>query len=399
MTDAHDLTILNLGQRGEGVAEFEGKKVYVPRTLPGEAVTVSIEGERGTLLALQTPSPERAEPFCPHYGACGGCQLQHLSPQAYAEFKRGLVVTALSHAGLDVTVDALIDARGTGRRRATLHARKAGAGYMGVKSHAVVDIDRCPILVPALNKAPNIARAAWALIGDCDVSLTATISGLDVGIRTEKTAKREKLSGLGQQFKLARLSLNGEMIFQALQPIVPIGKARIELPVGSFLQATDRAETVLAELVVAALAGKKHVADLFCGIGPFTLRIAENHRVYAADSDKPAIAALQKAFRMTQGLKAATVVGRDLFRDPLAPVELKPFDAVVIDPPRAGAEAQMHELAASTVKTVVSISCDPKTFARDAKILVDAGFRLETVTPVDQFAYATHVEVFAVLTR
>lgn len=399
MSDLVSLDIAALGQRGEGVAEHLGQRVYVPLVLPGERIGATIFGERGTLVELLTPSPDRAEPFCPYFGTCGGCQLQHLAPVLYAGFKRDLVTTALSHAGVEAEVAPLIDARGIGRRRATFHVRQGVAGYMGLRSHDLVAIDRCPILVPALAKSTTIARAIGKLIGDCEVSLTATLTGLDIAVRTEKKLKPERLAVLGQSVRFARLALNGVMIFQAAPPEIAIGKIRVDLPVNSFLQATQAAEDILADLVLAGVGKAKHIADLFCGLGPFALRLAQSHRLYAADSDRPAIAALDKAFRMTQGLKAATVVRRDLFRDPLAPVELAPFDAMVLDPPRAGAEAQAREIALSKVPTVVYVSCEPKTFARDARILVDAGFRLDSVTPVDQFAYSTHVEVVGIFRR
>ncbi len=204
---------------------------------------------------------------------------------------------------------------------------------------------------------------------------------------------------LAQQFRLARLTLNGELVVQAQLPVVAMGKARVETPAGSFLQATEAAELVLSRLVLDGLDGSKSVADLFCGIGPFALRIAETTRLFAADSDKPAIAALSNAVRHTQGLKPVNAVARDLFRDPLAPTELAQFDAVVFDPPRAGAEAQSHELARSKLRTVIAVSCEPRTFARDAAILLAGGYRLESVTPVDQFAWSTHVELVGVFRR
>lgn len=393
-------TISALGQRAEGIAEIDGERVYVPFTLPGEAVEITVDGERGALLSVLGPSPDRIEPFCVYFGICGGCALQHLAPAPYAEFKRGLVATALSHAGIDVPVGELVDAHGTGRRRATLHTRAAGAGYMRARSHELLDIEACPILVPALQKtAPQIARALHAAVGDSDIGFTATATGLDVTIRTERKLKPQKLMPLAQNLRLARLSLNNELVLQAQAPAVRMGKALVELPSGSFLQATAAAEEALADLVLAGVKGAKNVADLFCGVGPFALRIAESAKVLAADSDKPAIAALGNAVRHTQGLRPITTLSRDLFRDPLAPAELTSFDAVVFDPPRAGAEGQARELARSTVKTVVAVSCEPKTFARDAAILIAGGYRLQTVTPVDQFAYSTHVELVGVFKR
>lgn len=395
-----DVSIIGLGARGEGVAEVAGQRVFVPLALPGETAEVEVEGDHARLVKLIDASPDRIEPFCPHFGSCGGCQIQHLGPRLYAEFKRGLVEMPLRRVGIETPVGDLVDAQGAGRRRATLHARKEGSGFMQARSHQVHDLDRCPILVPALAKATDICRAIQASIGECDVAITATRTGLDVAIRAEKArAKPERVAPIAEKFNLARLSLNGEMLLLTRMPSVAMGKALVELPIGSFLQATETAEDVLAQLVLAPLGKAKSVADLFCGIGPFALRIAETAKVFAADNDKPGIAALAKAVRNTQGLKAVTAQARDLFREPLTQYELGGYDAIVFDPPRAGAEAQARELAKGKVKTIVGVSCDPKTFARDAAILVAGGYRLESVTPVDQFAWSTHIELVGVFRR
>jgi len=391
--------ITALGQRGEGVAELDGKRVYVPFALPGETVEAAIDGERGRLGAVLVPSAHRATPFCPHFGVCGGCQLQHLDAETYAAFKRDLVLTALSHAGVDTPVEPLVDARGMGRRRATLHVRREGAGFMAYHTHSLHPIEHCPILVPALAAAPAMARAIFGAVGDADIAFTATLTGIDVAVRPARRARAERLTPLAQRFRLARLSLDGEIVIQAQAPVVKVGKAVVELPPASFLQATEAAESTLGDLVVAGLAGSKEIADLFCGIGPFALRLAEGARVYAADSDKAAIAALVRAHHRARGLKAITAVRRDLFREDLTALELERFDGLVFDPPRAGAEAQAKQIARSKIKTVVAVSCEPKTFARDAKILIDGGYRLERVTPVDQFAFSTHVELVGLFRR
>lgn len=394
------VTISALGARGEGIAEVDGRRVFVPFTVPGDRAEIAAEGDHATILALLEPGPDRIEPFCPYFTRCGGCALQHIGPSAYAAFKRELVVTALSHAGIETIVKPLVDARGGGRRRATLHADATAAGYMRARSHELLDIDVCPILVPALRQAaPSIARGIGALIGACDVLVTASATGIDVAVRTTKKLKPAKLVPFAQRLRLARLSCNGETVFQLAAPMVGMGKAQVELPVGSFLQATAEAEEALAALVREGVGKAKTVADLFCGVGPFALRLAETAKVSAFDSDKPATAALAHAVRHTQGLKPVTATTRDLFRDPLAPVELEPFDAVVFDPPRAGAEAQARELARSRVKTVVGVSCDPRSFARDASILLAGGYRLDSVTPVDQFAFSPHVELVGVFRR
>lgn len=393
-------TIDALGHRGEGIASVDGAKVFVPFTLPGEEVVIAAEGERGTLLEVKTPSPDRIEAFCPYFGTCGGCQLQHLGPEAYVAFKTSLVETPLRQAGLEVKVERFIEAHGEGRRRATLHARRDAAGYMRIRSHDLLDLAACPILVPALaQRAPNIARALGAAIGECDVSLTATNTGVDVVIRkAPKGVRLEKLVPLATELGLARLALDNEMVAQRQQPTVTMGRAEVELPIGSFLQATAQAEGALGDYVLEAVGKAKTVADLFCGIGPFALRLAEKATVFAADSDKAATVALAKATRFAKGLKAVTAKPRDLFRDPLTRFELS-YDVVVLDPPRAGAEAQVREIAASKLKRVVYVACDPRTFARDAAILVQAGFRLEGLVAVDQFAWSTHIELAATFTR
>jgi 23S rRNA (uracil1939-C5)-methyltransferase len=395
-----EVTITALGRRGEGIAEIDGRRVFVPFTLPGERVGIDVDGERGTLREVLQPSSDRALPFSAYFGACGGCTLQHLSPAAYAAFKRGLVVDALARAGLDAPVAELVLAHGAGRRRATMHARRHGAGYMRLRSHEVLAIDHCAILVPALREAaPRLAQLIHAVTGDCDVAFTATDTGLDIAVRTEKRLQPQRLVPLGQQLQPARLSLNGELVLQARPPAVRMGKATVELPIGGFLQATAAAEDALAALVLAGVGKAKSVADLFSGVGPFALRLAGTARVLAVDSSGPAIAALRQAVRHTQGLKPVTALRRDLFRDPLAPAELTSYDAIVFDPPRAGAEAQARELARSKVRTLVGVSCDPVSFARDAAILAAGGYRLESVTPLDQFAWSAHVELVGVFRR
>lgn len=393
------LAITGLGHRGEGVALHESKPVFVPLTLPGETVRAELAGNRGQLIAVLKPAPERVEPFCPHFGGCGGCQLQHMAREFYADWKRGLVADALARAGIAAEIAPLLLAHGAGRRRATLHAKRDRAGFMAIRSHEIHGIETCPILVPALEKAPEIARAIAGVLGPCDVGFTASAVGLDIAVYAKGAKPMAGLARVAERFDLARLALNGEVILNYRTPFVLMGTAQVPLPVGSFLQATAEAEEALAGLVLAAAQGSKALADLFCGMGPFALRLAARAPVYAADSDKPAIAALDAARRGAKGLKAVTAERRDLFREPLTKFELNRFDCVVIDPPRAGAEAQVRELAGSKVKKVISVSCDPRSFARDAGILIAGGYRMGAVTPVDQFAWSAHVEVVAVFTR
>jgi len=404
------LVIDRLGARGEGVADTPAGPRYVPYTLPGETVEVDPwpgHPDRGHLVRVDVASPDRIAPICPHFGICGGCALQHLATARYRDWKRALVVDTLAQAGLDAQVDDLIDAHGDGRRRAVFHARRGTrdvleVGFAALRAHHVVAIDRCPILAPALDGAIETAWAiAEGLAGTrkpLDIQVTATTNGLDIDVRGSgplNAARTGDLAKIAERRRVARLTRHGEIVAQRASPTLKIGRANVVLPPGAFLQATTEGEAALARLVEAHCAGAGKVADLFCGVGPFALRLAERSRVIAADNDADAIAALAAAARGTQGLKPIDAQARDLFRRPLAAAELKGLDVVVFDPPRQGAQAQASALAASAVPTVVAVSCNPATFARDARILVGGGYRLLRVTPVDQFRYSAHVELVA----
>jgi 23S rRNA (uracil1939-C5)-methyltransferase len=402
------LTISRIGQRGDGVVDTAEGAVFVPCALPGEVVEVdAVQGhpDRRHLLRVEIPSSERIEPVCPHFGVCGGCQTQHWDFARYRAWKHGLVVTALLQAGLDAPVHDLIDAHGKGRRRATFHARRSqmdvlAVGFAAFRAHDIIAIDRCPVLAPALDGA---IRAAWALaeaLGSTakplDIQVTATEGGLDVDVRGSGPLPAKRAAAfarIADAHQLARITRHGEMIIQRSAPAVRMGKAMVILPPGSFLQATDEGEAVLARLVCEQVGKAKSVADLFCGVGPFALRLAERARVLAADSDAIAVAALRDAAKTASGLKPIAAEARDLFRRPFVPQEFKNIDAVVFDPPRQGAEAQARQLAASKVPLVIAVSCSVTTFVRDARLLVDGGYRLTAVTPVDQFRYSAHVEL------
>lgn len=402
------LTISRIGQRGDGVVDTAAGAVFVPCALAGEVVEVdAVKGhpDRRQLLRIETPSPERIEPICPHFGICGGCQTQHWDFARYRDWKHGLVVAALLQAGLDTPVHDLIDAHGEGRRRATFHARRSqmdvlAVGFAAFRAHDIIAIDRCPVLAPALDGA---IRAAWALaeaLGSTakplDIQVTATGGGLDVDVRGSGPLPSKRagaLARIADAHQLARITRHGEMIIQRTAPAVRMGKAMVTLPPGSFLQATDEGEAVLARLICEHAGKAKSVADLFCGVGPFALRLAERARVLAADSDAVAVAALREAVKTASGLKPIAAEARDLFRRPFVPQEFKTIDAVVFDPPRQGAEAQARQLAASKVPLVIAVSCNIATFVRDARLLVDGGYRLTSVTPVDQFRYSAHVEL------
>lgn len=407
---AERVAIERLGGRAEGVAHVDGRVVYVSCALPGETALIEREGSRGRLVAIEQPSPDRVAPFCPYFGTCGGCATQHIAEPAYAGWKRGLLVAALAKIGFTGPIDPLLDAHGAGRRRITLHARfsegRARVGYMAARSHDLVEIDFCPIAEPALKRAPAVALALAERLAAArkalDLQITATETGLDIDIRGHgRLAERERqalVEAAGEQ-DLARLSLHGEVLIERRAPRVPMGKAQVVPPPGGFLQATRAGEEALSALVLEACGKAKRVADLFAGCGPFSLRLAEAREVHAVDGDGASLAALDKAARNTPGLRRVTTDARDLFRRPLLAPELDRFDAVVIDPPRAGAEAQAKQLALSKVRIVASVSCDAGTFARDVATLLRAGFALERVTPVDQFKYSRHLEIVGVFQR
>jgi 23S rRNA (uracil1939-C5)-methyltransferase len=407
------LTMDRIGHRGDAIADGPDGPIYVPYSLPGETVDLAPwpgHPDRRHVLRVVQPSPQRIEPICPHFSVCGGCATQHWQASAYLAWKHSLVEAALLQAGIEVTIAPVIDAHGAGRRRATFHASSGASrdilnvGFAAAQAHHIIPIDRCPILSPslagALPAAWAVAQALSPIRKPLDIQVTATDGGMDMDVRgsgalTPKLSAQ--LARIADEHRLVRLTRHGELVAQRATPALRIGRANIELPPGTFLQATARGEEMLAEQVIARLGGARSVIDLFCGVGPFALRIAEFARVTAADSDAAAVAALAKA-APARGLQPVTAQVRDLFRRPLMTQELT-GDAVIFDPPRQGAETQAREIARSKVRTVVAVSCNPTTFARDAKILCDGGYRIGTVTPIDQFRYSAHVELVAAFTR
>ena len=274
---------------------------------------------------------------------------------------------------------------------------------MAARSHDLVDIEGCLVLAPELAGAPEIAAAAARpFAGAVDVQITATESGLDADVRTVGGLDYDAqvaLADLAERFDLARVTLAGEIVAERRKPWLAMGTARVTPPPAGFLQATAAGEAALADLVTSHLAGAARVADLHAGGGPFALRLAGEAAVHAVDSDEAALAALGQAVRFTQNLKPVTTEVRDLDANPLLADELRSFDGVVFDPPRAGARAQAEQLAAAAVPRVAAVSCDPSSFARDAAILAAGGYGLERVQPVDQFKHSAHVEIVGLFRR
>ncbi len=406
VNSAQALEVTGLGAQGDGVALAGAERRFVAFALPGETVRPNVEGLPDLLSA---PSPDRVPPVCRHFGTCGGCAAQHMSEALYARWKREGVVAALAQRGLEAEVAPLVRVPPASRRRAVLSAQRRGEnialGYHAQRTHDLIAIEECPVLQPAIAGALPALRAVAAALPAERMRLTvlAAAAGLDIAVDAGKArvagAAAARLARIATANGIARLTVAGETILQSAAPTLAIGGVETAVPPGVFVQAVAEAEQAMSRLVLDAAAGAKRVADLFCGIGTFTFGLARTARVLALDSDAAAIAALTAAVRVRQGLKPVETKVRDLFREPLSARELTGFDAAVFDPPRAGARNQAGELAKSGIATVVAVSCDAGTLARDLRSLVDGGYAIESVTPIDQFLYSAHVEIVAVLRR
>jgi 23S rRNA (uracil1939-C5)-methyltransferase len=406
-----DLEIGEIGARGDGVARTAAGPIYLPYTLPDERVRARVSGERGEVGAILSPSPARIAPACAHFGRCGGCQLQHWDEAAYLAWKRDLVVQALRRRGVEAAVAPIAPAWGEGRRRAAFHASAAGRfGFMARGSNGLIDIRECPALTPALQaKLPALRALGQAFApgkGDVTIAALETETGLDVDLKGAgapahfDAARLESAARLAADADLARLSFNGEPLVTRRAPSLSMGAARVIPPPGAFTQPTRAGEAALAALALGALAGCARIADLFSGVGTFALRLAAQAQVFAVDGEDGLIAALKAGADGAGGaLKPVSVARRDLLRAPLAALELKRFDGVAFDPPRSGARLQAEQIAASKVEKVAAISCDPVAFARDARILIDGGFALKSVAPIDQFRWSPHVEIVGAFSR
>ncbi len=401
------ITILRLGHHGDGIAEGP---VFVPRTLPDEVVTGEIVQGRMDAPRILTPSPLRIKAPCPHYRNCGGCALQHAQAKFVTDWKEGVIRQALAAQGLSAEFRAPHISDLHSRRRASFSGRrlKRGAlvGFHARASDVITPVPDCLILHPDLTAALPLLEELTARFGarktTLSLSLTRSDAGLDLAVSGGKLLDDALRAELGQwagQAGLARLAWEGEVIAQTQPPFHQIARAQITPPSGGFLQATKPAEQALQMAVSTAVGNAAQIVDLFAGCGTFTLPLAERAEMHAVEGDADMLRALDAGWRQATGLKRITHEARDLFRRPLLPAELKRFEAAVIDPPRAGAEAQTVALAASTIPRIAAVSCNPATFARDAKILVAGGYRLEWVQMVDQFRFSSHVELAAQFTR
>lgn len=405
-----ELTITELGHRGDGIAQTDAGPIYVPGALPGEVVKATVANGRAGKPEFKSLSPDRVPPVCVHFDNCGGCTVQHLAPAPYLAWKRTLVEKALRDRGIETDVSNTVSATAGGRRRAVFTATRAGRhtllGYHEKSSHRLVDIRECPILDPDITEVLDGLKSLVSEIlprkGEARLTVLNTTAGLDVAIDKADKSYERKIPALSQktiELNLARLSINGEVLLEVRPPMLDMDGIGLSVAPGGFTQATLAAEAALSDIVLKGIGRARSVADLFSGAGTFALRLARQANVHAVEGEAAAVAAFDKALRKPRGLKKVTFERRDLFRRPLVLEELEPFDAVVFDPPRAGAQAQAELLAKSAVKTIVAVSCNPATFARDVRLLLDGGYTLQSVTPVDQFLYSPHIEVVGVLIR
>ncbi|MGF7156846.1 class I SAM-dependent RNA methyltransferase [Bartonella heixiaziensis] len=400
----------HIGKSGHGVSNMPCGSIYVPFTLPREIVTIALHGKYGKLIALEEKSSQRIDALCQHFENCGGCLLQHWSADAYCTWKRQLVVDALKSHGIDILVSPLIECGYHSRRRITLTALATQNGHIiGFNrhlSHEVIAVKECPVTrLEIMSKLDDI-RSLCALVSNhakrFHITITSVENGLDIAlsgciIRDELV--RQKMVRAALSCGITRLSVEGEILIEQEKPLVYFGDVRVELPPGGFLQATVEAENIMGNIIFAHLKKAKNAIDLFSGVGTFTLRMAKKVNVHAVENDGTALTNLDRAARFATGLKTVTCEKRDLFRRPLSAKELEYFECVVFDPPRAGAQEQVRELAKATIPCVVAISCNPVTFARDLSLLVAGGYTIEQIIPIDQFLWSPHVEMVAVLSK
>jgi len=412
------LTVTRVGVRGDGIAEHQGKPVYIPFAAPGDRLRVRLgkardEGRQATLVEVVEPGA-RQKPPCAHFGSCGGCALQHLAENAYRDMKEEQVRSALVHRGLDAGLVEPLVALPPGTRRrarlALLRPRKGPvlAGFHGRESSAVVDMRQCPVLDPRLVAlvAP-LRQLVTGLLQPGErgfATLTALESGVDLLLDLPAVPGMrglETLAEFAHARDLARLAWRADFRETPTpaaerRPVrVVFAGIAVELPPDSFLQASAEADRALTDLVLGGVGPAARAGDLYAGLGTFTFALAARASVHAADGARPAIAALTTAAARGGLGGGVTAETRDLEMRPLLADELRRFDAVVFDPPRAGARAQGEALASSSVPRVVAVSCNPATFARDARALVDGGCRMTRVVPVDQFIWSSHVELVA----
>ncbi len=398
--------IERLGHQGDGIAPGP---IFAQMALPGEIVSGDIDGDRLKNLKILKSSSDRVSPICRHYKTCGGCQLQHASDKFVAGWKVGVVRQSLAAQGIQTNFKPIITSPPESRRRAVFSAKRTKkgsmAGFHARASHAIVEIQECPLLDPKLFRAKQISAELAALAGsrkgELNITATHSASGLDISVQGGKLLDGPLMSLLAQaaeRLQIARLTWSGETISTRASPEQVFGNVPVVPPPGAFLQATTHGEMALLEAVALAVSAGGRGIDLFSGCGTFTLPTAALAQVHAVESDANMISALEVGWKNVPGLKRVTTEVRDLFRNPIIAEDLG-YDFAIVDPPRAGAEAQVKELGQSKIKEIAFVSCNPITFARDAALLIKNNYTLEWVQVIDQFRWSSHIELVARFTR
>lgn len=401
------ITITRLGHHGDGIAEGP---VYAVRTLPGEVIDGDISGGRIAAPKIITSSPNRVTAPCRHYKSCGGCSLQHASDDFVAGWKTDVVRSALAAQEIEADLNPIQTSPPNSRRRAVFTGRrtKKGAlvGFHTRASDTIIEIPDCHLLHPDLLAAIPALRALTIFGASRKAELRLTVTQSDAGVDVVVTGGKlldgqmqMTLAMMAGEHNLARLTWDGEPIADITPPFQMFGDTRVVPPAGAFLQATKQGENTLLSIVLETVSGAKHIVDLFAGCGTFALPMAANAEVHAVENNAEMLMALDQGWRQASGLKRVTTEVRDLYRRPLLPDELQRFDAVVFDPPRAGAEQQVNEMAQAKLPTIAAVSCNPVSFARDAKTLTNAGYALGEISVIDQFRWSTHIEIVAAFTR
>ncbi len=404
-----EVEIDRIGSEGDGMGLLDGRPVFVSGTLPGERILAEGQGQNLSLSKILTPSPQRQEPPCPHFGTCGGCALQHASLQQMLDWKQSEVELAFAKFKLKVDVEPTIATPPSSRRRVTFTIqRNSDAVELGFKqrrSSELVPVKQCSILLPELQaEIPNLTELSKTLLrGNEEIQLAINVcdNGFDLDFSLDTPPNEDMTAAFVRAMAKTRYlrgSINAEIAVEKVKPTVRFGKAIVTIPPAGFLQAVVGAQDAIAALTCKHLGGRKHVVDLFCGSGTFALQLAERSKVHAVETEQAALNTLREASG-TEGLKSITVEQRDLFELPLTVTELKAYDGLCLDPPRAGAEQQIREIAKANIRSVAYISCNPTTLARDCAVLVNAGYELKSVTPIDQFMYSPHIEAVALLSK
>ncbi|NQX79368.1 MAG: class I SAM-dependent RNA methyltransferase [Hyphomicrobiaceae bacterium] len=404
------IKITALSKNGRGIGYFSGRPVFIPHALIGETWLCDTKNDEFKCIV---ELPDRLIPPCNHFPACGGCTTQHIPKLLYQTWKMGLLREHLTQKGINFDPKNMITFGDHKRRRCALSAMKNVSGrvllgYHRIHSHELISLEDCLVLTPTIVKSLPGLRTLLDIILKPNITARITIlqceQGLDVDLSSIHMDKSPfhslEITTLAHQLGLIRLTHGGDTFIMQTQPTVRLNQTCIPIPNATiFLQPIYEAERKICRYISSAVGNSKYVADLFCGIGSFTFDIAQNSKVLAIDYNKFAIASLKKGYNNSKGLKPIRTLVRDLFREPLSRRELEAFDAVIFDPPRSGAEQQAKAIASSKVKTIVAVSCNPQTLARDLKILIDGNYKLVELYPIDQFSYSAHLECVAVLKK